>query len=261
MKTVEDLTEISFSRVLSPELESFQHLAENAEDLTKGHGFLLRVGNRPIAVPLHDVYQRLKLTLNPIQERTSRGFSLWLVPHRIAIHRDSGFAEAVAVGLEVEYLLGDRTCSVIGVIPGFAQKKHGNASLGIRTNGRAGFSGVQPTDGNDVADDLLSGVDLGGGLRLGAHVDGDLSFQWSADVSTPIISASGEGSDRCQWRIEKDRTALFGRSITFWSLVCVSKRQRELPHRVRSYAVLRSLLIPFRIETPWVQLDCSLTST
>jgi hypothetical protein len=94
--------------------------------------------------------------------------------------------------------------------------------------------------------------------HLEMNTGGELSLRLEATIATPIISAVGLGSSRCEWRFDRDREPLFGRDIETWSVVVLPKRQTSLRLRARFYLISRMLFVPTRRQSDWLELTCPL---
>jgi hypothetical protein len=94
------------------------------------------------------------------------------------------------------------------------------------------------------------------GFKLGAEEG--LAFRFEAVVSTPVVSAVGIGSSRCEWGFEKREEPLFGKTIETWSVVVLPKRRRELRYRIKYYYLVRTLFFPTRRESDFIEVVCRL---
>lgn len=229
---------------LTPELDRPEDLGTEIDT----GSFFAQIPDQPIGFSVGHVHERLGVALPEelaVYERDG-AFKVYLVPHRVAIIRRGGVAEVTAVGIEVKYLNEDRTCSVAGLFPQFKYVVHGQVGADVQFGGAVDLNGQiaplsKPTgEGPTVS---LGGLQfsVGGGGRL--HL--------SATVSTPIVSAIGEGSSGCEWRFDKDREPLFGRTIETWSAVVLPAGQEELLYSARFYFLTRVVLFSTRRTSAW----------
>src|SRR5688572_1155169 len=105
--------EVPIDRIVTAELESEVWLG--GDKLDEG-GFFARPADQPIGFRLRQILDKLGRPATP-ELALYEMFEVWLVPHRVAIIRRSGKAEATSIGMQIEYLHSDTTCSVISMIP------------------------------------------------------------------------------------------------------------------------------------------------
>jgi hypothetical protein len=240
------MPDLPINEALTPELENLDF---GKEEIDAG-GFYARAADRPLGIRLRALQDRLGA---PVPERLASwledNFSVWLVPHRVSVIRRAGLAEPVSVGVEVEYLNGDRTCSVVSLVPAFDFVIHGGMNVGFQVAGR-----LSP-EGESVPGDPQLKLDAPrlrlGQLELGLAADLQLGFRYAATVSTPRVSATGIGSARCEWRFDKDREPLFGRDIETWAVLALPWGQRRLEYRMRFYLITRTFFFPTRRQSAW----------
>jgi len=222
-------------------------------------GLFADIHDRPIGLRLRDIKTSLgdETALLPLPEGSpgwqlfSR-FELWLVPHTMSIVRRSGLYEPTAVGLEVQYKNGERTCSVRALIPSFRAIDRGHIRGAIGMNGELDVSQSAKGPATKALEFL--------GLRFGLQAGGSLSFNLDATVATPLVTAVGVNSSKCEWRFDRDRDPLFGRDIQTWSVLALPKRQREISYDMRFYIEARRAFITRRVESAWVPVQCQLTA-
>jgi hypothetical protein len=245
--------QVEIGRAVTAELESLPDLGT---DINEG-GFLARAGNRPIAHRLSDIFAALGTPIDSSAVRLYERFQVLVVPHRVSIMRTSGMAEPTSVGIEIEYLADGATCCVIGLLPSFEYVEHGSVGVGIDTS----ISGsISPTgELGDLAE--LVSAHGGDALKLGSlscTLSGGVSakLNFKANVATPSVAAVGIGSDRAQWRINRQKEPLFGRDIETWSILVVPVDFEELKYRIRFSLMTRTLFFPTRRESDWMEVSC-----
>jgi hypothetical protein len=243
--------EIPLSHSVSEELETDADLGTEAEDIE----FFAYVGDQPLGLKLRDVFTKLNKDV-PVECALYKRFDVWLIPHRFSLVRKRGLAEPVAVGLEIEYEAKKQTCSVISLIPGPRFQHHGRVSLETSYSGAIDASG----DFTGCLEDLAEPAFNLGALSFGITAKGKVAFSFHASVSTPIISACGEGSSRCEWRFDRYDQPLFGKTIETWAALVLPKRKKELAYTLRFYYLKRTLFFPTRKEGQPLRIVCQLTS-
>lgn len=247
-----DTQELVINEALTPELESEPVLGGEVDDAA----FCARPGNQPIAFKLRDVLQKLRQPLTP-RITLYEMFEVWLVPHRVSIIRRRGNAEPISVGIQIEYLHEDTTCSVIALIPSPQFIHHGRIGVQGLFQGKvstAGEASPTPADLQFKTEKEL------GKLSVGVTASGEVGFRFKADVVTPVISAVGIGASTCEWRLDKHEDSLFGKDIETWSILALPQRQSTLSYRLRYYICTRTLFFPTRRQSKWVKIQCALSS-
>jgi len=242
---------IPIDKVLCEELERPQDLGTTIDDSS----FFAAPADQPIAFPLGKWYETSGRP-RPPELSFYEAYELWVVPHGVSIMRRSGMAEVTAVGLQVKYQTGKKTCCVKSVLPSYRFIDHGGLSMRVEMGGNAEADPCKAIDalrGSGIAE-----VATVGDLKIHAKVEGDLKFFFSANVATPDIQAVGEGSSGCEWRFDRSREPLFGRDIQTWSVVVLPRRQKVLTYSMRFYLNVRTFFFTTRRESDWVKLDCKL---
>jgi hypothetical protein len=244
--------EIPLSRSVSEELETDADLGTEAEDTE----FSACIGDQPLGLKLRDVFTKLNKDV-PVECALYKRFDVWLIPHRFSLVRKRGLAEPVAVGLEIEYETKDQTCSVISLIPGPRFQDHGQICLENSYSGAVDAGG----DFTKCLENFNTGTALKlGALSFGITAKGRVAFSFHATISTPIISACGEGSSRCEWRFDRYDQPLFGKTIETWAALVLPKRKKELAYTLRFYYLKRTLFFPTRKEGQPIRIVCQLTT-
>jgi len=216
-------------------------------------GFAAHIADKPVGVSFGDLFgadnEKAKLQFY-------NRFAIWIVPHRLSIIRRKGLSEPVSVGLEVEYLNGQRTVSILGLFPSFEFRTVGGIGGSFAANADLGGNlSIAKQGGTPVTGEEL------GKLKVGLETKGGLSLTLSCQVFTPKVMAVGVGSSRCEWRFDVDDSPLYGKDIETWSLVALPKTQRALKYRMRFYVVTRLAFIPQRFESAWEEIECSLENS
>jgi hypothetical protein len=242
--------EIPLSRSVSEELETDVDLGTEGEDVE----FCASVGDQPLGLKLRDVFTNLNKDI-PVECALYKRFDIWLIPHRFSLVRKRGLAEPVAVGLEIQYEAKDQTCSVISLIPGPRFQHHGQISLETLYSGAVDASG----DFSGCLENLTEPAFNLGALSFGITTKGKVAFCFHASVATPIISACGEGSSRCEWRFDRYDQPLFGKTIETWAALVLPKRKKEIAYTLKFYYLKRTLFFPTRREGEPVRIVCQLT--
>ena len=245
------MQDVPIATALALQLETDVDLGGEIE---KG-GFFASVNDQPLAIHVPSIFEEFN---QAPESRMYERFDTWMIPHRISLMRRSGLAEPTAVGIEVEYLSGSGTCSIISLYPTLQWRKLG--SVGVRSTVTGAYS-LAPTgelsQGAAPAGEAVRTATVGG-LRCSMSAGGEIHLDLSANVATPYIHASGIGSSRCEWRFDRDQEPLYGRDIEAWSVIVVSKYQEEIRLRTRYYFVARTLFVPTRRESEWVEITCKL---
>jgi hypothetical protein len=247
----ESYIDVPVNRPVTEELETDVDLgaAETGDD------FSAFIGNQPIALRWKDVFAKLGQPI-PAEVALYRMFEVWLVPHRFSLNRKKGLAEPTAIGIEVEYVHHGTTCSVISLLPGPRWVKHGGASLHANISGKFSATG-EMTEFPGL--EMVPGLRIGE-LGIGAIGGGGIGFSFDWNVATPVISAVGQGSSRCEWRFDRGDEPLFGRTIETWSVLALPKRQKDLEYKMRCYYLRRTLFFPTRCEGEFVTVKCTLAA-
>jgi hypothetical protein len=252
--------EIEICQPTAYELEDIRHFAtqEDEPGIIDTGQFFAQYGDQPLPFRLRDVYEQFGKTLDL---RLYRRFEIWVVPHRIGIIRRSGNAEVTSVGIRVEFKSDEETCSIISLLPAFKYIIHGKVGADVSFGGTLTAAGeakiatpdMKELDGQAVE---LSGIKFSAGTDNSANAN--IGFHYVATISTPSVSAIGEGSSRCEWRIDKDVEPLFGKTIDTFAIIALPKRKRTLQYDLSFYINTRTLWFPTRRESKPVTVTCDL---
>lgn len=251
------MSDLPINKALTAQLDNLDF----GEEEIDARGIYARPADRPIGVRLRTLQDRLGATVpQQLASWLDDNFEVWLVPHRVSVIRRTGSAEPVSIGIEVEYLNGERTCSVLSLLPSFDFVVHGGVNIGLTAAGRLSPEGeFIPGDPQLKPDTPRLRM---GQLELGLSTDLRVGFRYRATVSTPLVSATGIGSARCEWRFDKDREPLFGRDIETWAVLALPWGQRQLEYRMRFYLVTRMFFFPTRLQSAWTNpITCQLVDT
>src|ERR1051325_7743867 len=122
------MKEIPISIATSEELERDLDFGGEIE----AGGFFAQVNDQPLAIHVRSVFE--EFNQSP-QSKLYERFETWMIPLSVGLIRRSGFAEPTAVGIEVEYLNEDSTCSVISLLPSFQWKEVGGGAMRVNIDG------------------------------------------------------------------------------------------------------------------------------
>lgn len=250
------MSDVNLDRIVTPELESIEAYGPETGGLTTldESSWYVDIGDQPIAFPMRLVFQELGV---PFKSKLFDGYELWFVPHRVSLLRRKGQAEVVSFGLEVEYMNGKKTCSVVSLFPAPEFTVYGNVGLDFRGSLTTHGLAEKLTDAAAEIGNLPFGkVGFQFGNDTGAEAN--VKFRYNATVSTPKISAVGLGSRRCAWEFKKDKDPLFGKTIETWSILALPRFQKNLTYRLRFSVTLRIFLIATWRESDWKEINCVL---
>ncbi|MDB5356021.1 MAG: hypothetical protein JWN24_2474 [Phycisphaerales bacterium] len=248
------MLDVAIDQAVARELEDVVEFGPSDSNSVEAGGFAACIGDQPIGIRLRDHFEHFKLPANlALFDR----FEVWLVPHRVSIIRRHGLAEPTSVGIEIEYDTGGVTCSIASLIPSFEYAVLGEVGASVKMTGT--FS---PAGETNATESHLNGTNRisRGCLDFGVAAGGSLGFEYTASVATPTVSAVGIGSSRCEWRFDKAKEPLFGKDIETWSAVILPKRKRMINYRARFYLIARTLFLPTRRQSDWVNVSCTLTT-
>ena len=246
--------EIAINRIATPELEDVVVYGESDSaniDLDP-EAWYASIGDMPIGFPVRLVFEELGVEF---KSKLYEGYELWFVPHRVSLLRRKGQAEVTSFGMEVEYLNGKKTCSVVSLIPAPEFTVYGNVGFGFQ--GEIDAQGIAKVLAGQAGSTLDLPLDKST-LQFGKGTGGSVKFNYSATVSTPRISAVGLGASHCAWEFKKDKDPLFGKTMETWSILALPRFQKELNYRLRFHVTLRTLLIPTWRESDWKEIKCVL---
>ncbi|HYI12346.1 MAG TPA: hypothetical protein VEK57_25050 [Thermoanaerobaculia bacterium] len=215
--------------------------------------FTVAIADKPIALAVAALSQRLGREI-PAEVDLYQRFAVWLVPNRVSIIRRSGSAEVTSVGVECEYVNGEKTCSVVSLLPAPQFIVWGEAHGGFRCQGDLSFAGETLPVGGQLGAVNFREAGIGFGISSSAK----LSAYFSLNVITPYVAAVGIGASRAEWRFDRHKEALFGRDVETWATIVLPKRQKALGMRMRVYLTLRTAFFSTRHESPWQSIECML---
>ncbi|MGA2138611.1 MAG: hypothetical protein ABSH14_07090 [Verrucomicrobiia bacterium] len=242
---------IPIDQALTAELETDPVLGGKLED----EKFVAKPAEQPIALKLRDICETLKRPVPP-EVTLYEMFEVWLVPHRVSIIRRRGKAEATSIGIQIEYIHKDTTCSVISLIPSPQFVHHGTVGFQGLFQGKVSAAG----NASPTPEDLQFNTEKAlGKLSIGVMASGEVGFRFKAEVVTPFIAAVGIGDSSCEWRFDKHEDALFGKDIETWTMLALPKTQTKLSYRLRYYICTRTLFVPTRRQSEWVEIACALS--
>jgi hypothetical protein len=226
-------------RPLTPELEGEVGFGPENPDFgdRKIEG---SIAKNPIARLFREVLEEGGQTYQPTA--LDEEYALWLVPHRLSVALRSNWAAVTAVGLDVEYDAGGATCSIVQLWP--AAQYRLDASLLVHIGSQ--------TSNTDTARLRLRV----GTLEIALGEEPEVTF--TAGVARAVVSAMGVGSQRCTWELLYGEQPLAGRDIETWSLLLLPKGKKTLKYRIRAWACHRTVFVPTRIESGWVDVNCKL---
>jgi hypothetical protein len=257
------MLEISFDRALSPELEIPLRLQNlGSPDLSVKNPFAsLRayIADEPIGYSLKEMHKVLDQPI-PRSLDFYRGYDVWLVPNRFSVKKDGGISEPSSMGIEVEFrndlidLNPGMTCSVVALLPEAKFIRRGFLTGAL--NGV--FSPTGEVSLNTATIDPQKSLPLSADLNVGLSSDVKVGLNFSYQVHTPIVSATGKGSSRAEWEFSEESGPLYGKDIETWTVLAVPKGLSELNYRVKLYVNLRTAYIPTRHETAWKTLKTTL---
>jgi hypothetical protein len=244
------MLEFPIDRILNEALESEAVLGGEEER----DEFVVRCAKEPIGLRLRHIFEQLGKPL-PADYALYKAFDVWLIPHRVSILRRRGLAEPVSVGISVEYVHGEKTCSIVSLIPEQQFIRRGQIATEIGIKGRLSISGeAQPSEDTANLDPHIPA----GTLQFGLTAGGEVGFQLSASVCSPIVAAVGKGNSRCEWVFHKQDVPLHDRDLETWSVVVLPKRQTDLVYRLKLYYTTRTLFFPTRRESDLQKIRCQL---
>ncbi len=246
--------ELEFVSVTPDELSKSQHLAEEDHDVVE-HGFVAKINENPLAISIKSVFEKHGQKINSdFYDR----FKAWLIPHRFSIVRRSGLAQIISLGCEIEYF-SEGTCSIVSLFPeaqfvvrsGIDFSLNGQSRAKISLNGNALPIDTNNSDCEKPAENM----------SLDLNISGRSYLNFSSRLITPLVSATGIGSRRCEFQFKQYDTPLFGHDIETWSILALPKRQKTLQYKIRFYFISRTAFVPRRSESSWKTISCELLNT
>jgi hypothetical protein len=249
------LVEVPINITLTEQLEFSPDLGTEVEEA----GFFAQAARQPIAFSVRSLFRRLG---RPQAEaiKLYRRFELWLIPHRVSITRRQGLAEPTSIGIEVNYQDEGMTCSIISLFPSFQFVEHGSIGASASFSGRMSATG-ELLPQKSTPESAFQNIDVAGltfSTDAKADVSGDVALNVRSRVVTPVISATGIGSSRCEWRLDKRDEPLFGKDIETWAVIALPKNLESIAYDVRFYLITRTLFVPTRRQSDWVTIKCAL---
>lgn len=228
---------------ISPELEGPVLMGPSEPDLAdrKLNGYIAK---GPIGRPFKEIVEESghEYRATTLDEE----FRLWLIPHRFSLLLRSKQAAVTAAGIDVEYDAGGKTCSVVQMWPAPQYRLDASLELKVRV--------PTPLDGDHARLRLRIGA-----LAIG--IGSEVEAKFEAGVVRPIVSAVGVGSRSCSWEFLSDDPPLVGRDLETWSLLLLPKGMtRPLTYRARAWARHRTIFVPTRVESGWVDVTCKLVA-
>jgi hypothetical protein len=216
-------------------------------------GFVAQMADKPLAYSFAELADTEG---SSGREEFYRRFTVCLVPHRLALLRRKGLSEPISVGMEIEYLNGQKTCSVLGLFPSFEFRTVGGVGAEFSANANLGGNLALP-DGSSSSDTATQI----GQLSVGVRSKGEISLNLKCRVVTPKVMAVGVGSDHCEWRFDLGETPLYGKDLETWSFLALPKGQRTLKYRMRFYVVTRFAFVPLRFQSEWEEVQCDIVTS
>ena len=244
--------EFSVNQPLAEELESERTFGTEIDE----NGWVARIAEQPIGFLFRNICEKLG---HPVKGKFSLydNFDLWFIPHRLSIVRHKGFSEVTSIGLEVEYIHNDATCSIVSLIPSTKFRKYGEISNSTSMHGSISFTGeALPLSEEHVLKNLKFNLS---DLRIGISEKLSLGLNIHCTVVLPIVSAVGVGASSCEWEFVKDDEPLFGKDIETWSIIALPIGLEILKYRMRFYFNARTVWIPTRRQSDWVEVECKLS--
>lgn len=236
------MSDLEIDQLLSYELAGGDYGTEHVFS-----GFAAQLADHPLAYSLAEIASASsdQATLDFYKR-----FSVCIVPHRLALIRRKGLSEPISVGLEIEYLNGNKTCSVVGLFPSPEFRVIGGIDSEFSANTDFGGNMTAGNATNGSEDSPLPTMPMGS-LRVGAKGTISTSLNIRCKVQTPKIMAVGIGSQRCEWRFDLGDRPLYGKDLETWSFLVLHKGQKEITFRMRFYVVTRLAFVPQRFQSNW----------
>jgi hypothetical protein len=210
-------------------------------------GFRADIGDAPIGITL----AKLQKSLGKADTTASLlgRFELVLVPHRFSLIKTTGWAEVINAGIRISYDMGDKTCSVVSLLPEYEYVTIGKASFGASVSAKGETEAVA-----EIPGDMAPVV---GGAQLRAQLMGNASIQVRGNIATPRISAVGKGSQKCEWQFMLGKEPLYGRDIETWAILAVPANLDTIKYKLQLNITHRTAFIPTRWESDIYQNTCS----
>jgi hypothetical protein len=214
-------------------------------------GLRVRVGDRPIAINIEELYKAGHGGASPNRELFGVN-DLWLIVHSVGAVQELSGITLAALGLDVS-IEDEAQAHTIGLIPQPYVSQLSDPPLYTTTD--LGVEGnVQPPD---RAAPLLDKHVALGGATLTLSSAPELIGRIRMPVLTPLFQAVGQCASRCQWHFDKGQTVLLG-DQTLIQTVMVRRFAKSITLSIRAYVMFgRSWLnfAPSR-QTKWMEVRC-----
>ena len=238
------------------------HLAEEPDVEFDSGTIEMRIGYRPVALSLKQLYELSGRSLPPEFGAFYDRFNVYLISHSVNVSKISGIKTVDQLIYEVKFADGqfDPRITIIDLFPRTSFEKVLDFSFtnqfeaGIDISGHA----VPPdtvTEFLDSIDAIQIGADASIKLSSNVKIVGKLSLS----VITSKIIATGIYNDYAQWILKPSTNPLLGPQVMMQVLL-IPKTVQELRMQCRIAATVSSLfgIFPSTRRSSWVPLTCSL---
>jgi len=228
---------------------------EKEDRLISVKGLKIRLGDRPLAKNLRQLYQ-LKHESLPEDIVVYDAYDIWLLFHSIGAMRREGNAEVQILGYEANFENEDDLYTIDLLPQSKFCKKFGaafNTDVDLGVEGKAQV----PEELKEILDTIdLAGGDVKLSLSTGLKLIGRLSFS----VITPAIQAIGIGASQCEWCFHAEEKPLLGDQIMIQA-VLVRPKTKVVKFKIRGYALIKTgwISFPAMYRTKWLDVECPLS--
>ncbi len=227
---------------------------EKEDRLISVKGLKIRLGDRPIAKNLRELY-KLKRESLPDDIVVYDAYDIWLLFHSIGAIRREGSAEVKVLGYETKFENEDEVYTIEMLPHSRFCKRFGASFKSVVDLGVEGNVQVP-----DELKEVLDAIDLiGGDVKLNLSTDLKLIGRLSFSVITPAIQAIGVGASRCEWCFQAEDKPLLGDQIMIQT-VLVRPQTKTLKFKIRGYALVKTgwISFPAMYRTKWLDITCAL---
>jgi len=228
---------------------------EKEERLISVKGLKIRLGDRPIAKNLRQLY-KLKHEAFPDDLAVFDAYDIWLLFHSIGAIRREGNADVRVLGYEAKFE-NEEDIYTIEMLP--HSKFCTRLGASFKSVVDLGIEGKAQVP--EELKEVLDAIDLvGGDVKLSLSTELKSIGRLSFSVITPTIQAIGIGASRCEWCFHAEEKPLLGDQIMIQT-VLVRPHTKTLKFKIRGYALIKTGWVgfPAMYRTKWLDVECPLS--
>jgi len=240
-------------------IDPYLHIPPNERELggephIETKNIRLRIGERPVAYNLKTLYELNNRKL-PKDIQIFESYKIWVINHNIGVIKEGGYKSINKLGYRVQFPDKPKV-TVIDILPQSRFIKKLEMSFknetDIQINGQ-----VSIPDPLVILMNILEDIQLDAKINIANHLN--IVGRFSFSVISPTIQAVGVGDRTSEWLFTKEDNPLVGNQ-NLTQIILTPRHTERLKFKSKIYTTVSTFnLIPSRLESEWIDLECELT--